>query len=78
MHICQVAYLLGGGDVEFDPNQDRYPDIMDVIRFALKSEDFPEGDIERLEITLLANGEGTFRCWAARSEEPVGGVYLPD
>lgn len=54
---------------------DRYPDLDSVIRYARASEDFPQAPIERFEVTLLASGEGTWRCWAARAEEPIGGYY---
>ena len=42
----------------------------------LKEAELPEGTIERLEVTFLASGEGTYRVWPARAEDPEGG-YLP-
>ena len=58
-----------------DPSADRYPDINEVIVAAQQDEDFPEGPVERFEVTALASGEGTWRVWPARAEEPIGG-YL--
>ena len=62
----------------FDPNVDRYPDIAAVVEAVLDDPEFPEGDVERIEITALANGEATWRVWPARAEQPVGGVYLTE
>jgi hypothetical protein len=61
---------------EIDPNTDRYPALTTVIDQAFAGEDFPDGDVERFEVTLLASGEATWRVWAVRAEEPVGG-YIP-
>lgn len=66
----------GEGQLEaFDHNADRYPAISEVLKRVVVAEDFPNGDIERLEVTCLANGEATWRVWTARAEEPVGGVF---
>lgn len=62
--------------MDWDSDIDRYRDITKVINEVLNEEDFPRGDIERLEITCLANGEATWRVWAARADDPVGGTYL--
>lgn len=62
--------------MDTDATADRYRDATEVIREVVSSEDFPEGDVERIEISLLASGEATYRVWPARAEDPVGG-YLP-
>jgi hypothetical protein len=59
----------------WDPEQDQYPDVKKIVRAVLAEEDFPEGDVDRLEITCLGNGMATWRVWAAKAEEPVGGTY---
>lgn len=63
-----------GGSGDFDPNADRYPDPRRVFPRVLEDPDYPEGDVERIEMTFLANGEATYRVWAARAEDAVGGV----
>lgn len=54
---------------------DRYPNPEDVWANMVEHPDFPTGNIERVEITGLANGEATWRVWPARAEEPVGGHF---
>lgn len=60
---------------ERDTDQDHYPDLTAVFQKVLAEDDFPEGAIERIEVTGLASGEATWRVWPARSEEHVGGYY---
>lgn len=63
----------------FDPTVDHYQPIRKVIQRVLQESEFPTGDVERVEITCLANGECTYRVWPARAEEPVQGTYMnPD
>jgi hypothetical protein len=64
-----------GQEQQIDPDKDRYPSIRKAIHAALQDEDFPQGDVERFEVTCLASGEATYRVWAARADEPLGG-YL--
>jgi hypothetical protein len=64
-----------GAAKEVDTDRDRYPRLKDVIADALNHEDFPSGQIERFEVTLLPSGEGTWRVWPARALEPEGGYY---
>lgn len=59
-----------------DFDQDRYPSVDSCFAEAKQHDDFPEGDIERFELTLLASGDATWRAWPARADEPVGG-YIP-
>lgn len=56
---------------------DRYPNIYDLLSNLQAHADLPNGPIERIEVTCLANGEGNCRWWTPRAEEPVG-VHLPD
>ena len=60
---------------EGNASEDRYPDIRSVVQEVLNAEDFPEGDVDRIEINCLGTGQATWRVWAARADEPVGGVY---
>lgn len=61
--------------LDFDPTQDRYADINKAIALAMDSEDWPEGPVERFEVTCLASGEVTFRVWPVRAVEPIGGHF---
>jgi cellulase/cellobiase CelA1 len=65
-------------ETEQDEFGDRYPDPLSVIERVVHEDDFPSGDVERIEITMVASGEATWRVWAARAEEPVGGVIAAD
>jgi hypothetical protein len=58
-----------------DPESDRYPDAKKIVARVFDEEDYPDGPVERIEVTLLANGEATWRVWAARAEEARGGFY---
>jgi hypothetical protein len=58
-----------------DHNVNRYPEIGKVIRKVLQERDFPTGEVQKLEITCLQNGEATWRVWAPGFDEPEGGVY---
>lgn len=62
--------------MEAEDTADRYPSVRDVIDAVLNDPEFPEGDLDRLEIGMLATGEATWRAWEARSDLPVGGVFL--
>jgi len=61
---------------DFDHNEDRYPIIQDVLQSLPSQPDFPEGPVERIEVTALANGDYTWRVWPARAEEPASGSYI--
>lgn len=65
------------GDEDFDPEVDRYPSIHGVIDQVLGEDHFPDGPIERLEITCQASGDANWRAWPARAEEPEGGYFPP-
>jgi hypothetical protein len=60
---------------EFDAEADHYPPLIDVIRAVVESENIPPDPVERFEVTLLANGQATYRVWPARAEEYEGGVF---
>lgn len=62
-------------DREFDHNVDRYPNLSQVLTRIQQEPEIPKEGVERVEVTCLASGEATYRVWAARAEEPVGG-YL--
>lgn len=64
--------------VEIDTDQDRYPDMRGLVQRVTSEPNFPDGDIDRIEITALGNGDATWRVWPAKSEEPVGGVFTAD
>ena len=64
--------------MERDTDQDRYPSIQAVLAAVASADNLPEGDIDRIEINCLASGEATYRVWAARAEEPEGGVLSAD
>jgi len=61
---------------ETNHDEDRYLTAQEALEKILQAEDFPEGQVERIEVTLLASGDATWRVWPARAEEPVGG-YIP-
>ncbi|HYJ00563.1 MAG TPA: hypothetical protein VEX36_12910, partial [Thermoleophilaceae bacterium] len=50
-------------------------EITAVISRVLDEDSFPDGDVERVEITCLPNGEATYRVWPARADEPIEGFY---
>jgi hypothetical protein len=60
-----------------DTDADRYPEFGQGMRRIIAEANIPDGPIERLEVTFLANGEATYRVWPARAEEPEGG-WLPE
>lgn len=59
-----------------NPDTDNYPAWRDVLDAAIRHEDFPNGPIDRVELNCLPNGQGTWRVWAPKAQEPIGGVYL--
>lgn len=65
-----------GQDQTFDPDVDRYPEFVTVLRRIMQEADLPEGPIDRFECTCLANGDATYNVWSARDSEPKGG-FLP-
>lgn len=58
---------------KFNPDSDRYPTLDQVISAIQSWEDFPTGQVERIEVFLHASGEATWRVWTPRAEEPLGG-----
>jgi hypothetical protein len=56
-----------------DTDSDRYPDIADVLAAMQEDEEIQQGPVERIEVSCLANGDATYRVWAPRAEEAVGG-----
>ena len=61
--------------MQWDPDADHYQEITNVIARVLDEEDFPEGEVERVEVTCLPNGEATWRVWPARADQPLEGFY---
>lgn len=56
---------------------DRYPEFREGLRRILDEAEPPEGTVERLEVTFLANGEATYRMYLRGFDEPEGGVLPP-
>lgn len=63
------------GSPEFDHESDHYPELKPIISKVLQEPDFPTGSVDRLEVSLHANGYATCRVWPARAVEPVGWTY---
>jgi hypothetical protein len=60
----------------FDPDSDRYPQLAEAFRALLQSDRIPDGPVERIEVTCLANGDITGRVWPPRAVESEG-VHIP-
>jgi hypothetical protein len=60
---------------ETDFDQDRYPDIHDVVAKVFAAENFPLGPVGRLEVTCQASGEATWRAYPPRADEPESGYF---
>jgi hypothetical protein len=58
-----------------DFSKDRFPDLDTVLARIMHDEEFPQGAVQRVEITCLASHEATWRAWPPKSDEPVGGFY---
>lgn len=58
---------------ELDTDQDRYPNLEQVLSRLSQdvAKDYPV--VERVEITCLASGEATYRVWRPREIDPDGG-----
>jgi hypothetical protein len=61
-----------------DTDSDRYPDIKSVLAAMQDDEEITEGAVERIEVNCLANGDATYRVWAPRAEDPVGGFIAAE
>jgi hypothetical protein len=59
----------------FDADQDRYPTLTEVLSRILDDSDLVALSVERVEVSLHASGEATYRVWEPRAEEPLGGYY---
>jgi len=57
-----------------DVTKDRYPSARAAFSRILEQGGLPDGPVERVEMTALANGEVTYRYWTVNAEEPEGGV----
>lgn len=62
---------------EMNTDEDRYRSPADALEQVVSSDDFPEGNVDRLELNFQASGEVTWRCWESRAEEPIGGYLAP-
>lgn len=60
-----------------DTDTDRYPTLAQILSRILDDSDLLDLRVERLEVTLFASGEATYRVWAPRAEESDGGYYGP-
>lgn len=67
----------GANAGQIDTDQDRYPELIDVVNTVLEDPNVGGGPVERVEITCLASGEATYRIWPARAEEPELGYMFP-
>ena len=65
------------GPPDFDPNEDRYPDITHVFAEIEAREELKKTPIDRVMVHAFASGEATYKVWPARAEEPVEG-YIPN
>jgi hypothetical protein len=61
--------------VAFNPDQGNYLSPRKVLHAIVEEEDFPKGDVQRIEVAFQASGEVAWRVWAVGAEFPVGGVY---
>jgi hypothetical protein len=66
----------GSEEGTFDHNVDRYPEFGPAMRRIVAEAEIPDGPIERIEVTFLADGSATYRVWAPRADESDGG-YIP-
>lgn len=66
-----------GSDASIDTDADRYPDAKTALSRISNDLDFPSSGVERIEIRFLANGEGVYRIWEPRAEEPTDQGLLP-
>lgn len=58
-----------------EAERDRHEKFSDVLSRVIHEKSFPKGQVVRFEITLLANGESTYRVWTKDQEEPWEGTY---
>lgn len=58
-----------------ESEESRYRDLRDVFERCINDDEFPEGQVTRLEIGLQASGEAVYTVWTTDLVEPVGG-YL--
>ena len=63
-------------DRKVDFNSDRYPTAQEGLRRVLDEGDWAKITVDRIEVRFQANGEGTYRYWSPRAEEPEMG-FLP-
>lgn len=57
--------------------QDRYPDIFEVLAAVADDIDAETVHVERVEVYCQANGDASYRYWEPRADESEGN-YLPD
>lgn len=68
-----------GNDSGVDYDSDRYPDLAGVLAWIRDDEELNSSAVEKVEITLFASGEATFRVWAPREVEPqIGHIPASD
>jgi hypothetical protein len=63
---------------EADHNEDRFPTLTRVLQALPNQEDFPEGQVQRVQIELHASGDATYRVWEPRADEPASGYIAAE
>jgi hypothetical protein len=78
MHIGEVIRRMVTDSTPVNTDEDRYPTLTRLLQRIIS--ETPAGDdlVERLEVNAFASGEGTYRYWAPRAEEPEGGYLAPE
>lgn len=77
MSISKSRDKAPSNDAPIDTDLDRYPDAKTALARISNDLDFPTEGVERLDIRFLANGEGVYRMWAPRAEEPTEQGLIP-
>lgn len=68
--------LTNSNDSGIDHDADRYPELAAVLAWIRDDEDLNTSAVEKVEVTLFASGEATYRVWEPRADEPQIG-YIP-
>lgn len=63
--------------VQVDTEQDRFPNVFEVLQRMISDSELTDGPVQLIEITTFASGEACYRVWPARAEEPEIG-YFPE
>jgi hypothetical protein len=60
---------------EVNYDEDRFADANKALSALVNDDDFPDGPVERVEVSFMANGEVSWRVWEPRAEEARQGFY---